>query len=54
MPKHRARGVSIESNAIMWMHRREFTGTAFKFDEGEYYGQFSRCAARVVARERRH
>lgn len=54
MAKQRARGVSIESNAIMWMHRRDFTGTVIKFDEGEYYGQFSRCAARMAERERKH
>lgn len=54
MAKQRARGVSIESNAIMWMHRRNFTGTVIKFDEGDYYGHFSRCAARFVARERKH
>ncbi|WP_293797292.1 hypothetical protein [uncultured Pantoea sp.] len=54
MLKQRARGVPVESNAIMWMHRRNFTGTVIKFDEGDYYGHFSRCAARVMARERGH
>lgn len=54
MVKQRARGISIESNAIMWMHRRDFTGTVIKFDEGDYYGNFSRSSSRVVTRKRGH
>lgn len=54
MAKQRARGISIESSVMLWMHRLGGTGTIIKFDEGDYYGHFSRCAERAVARERGH
>ncbi|MEB5972643.1 hypothetical protein ACWXWB_14895 [Pantoea dispersa] len=47
MIKNRARGVPVDSCALMWMHHRRASGTLIKFDEGDYYGHFSRCAARI-------
>ncbi|MCT6589217.1 hypothetical protein N3553_04925 [Pantoea dispersa] len=54
MIKQRARGVPVDSCALMWMHHRRASVTLIKFDEGDYYGHFSRCAARAVTRERGH
>lgn len=48
MIKNRARGVPVDSCALMWMHHRRASGTLIKFDEGDYYGYFSRCAAKNI------